>query len=76
MNRSVRTTDISPSCSGPIGTLRHSSEPHHRPGGGHGVEAKTGECGFNEKKMGVGLNDEGKLGVTCNVALPPCAVSP
>lgn len=40
------------------------------------MEGKTGECEFNEEKMGVGLNGEGKLGVTCNVALPPSAVSP
>ena len=31
MNSSVRTVDINPSCSGQIGTLRHSNEPHHRP---------------------------------------------
>lgn len=76
MDHSVRTTDINPSYSGPIGTLRHSGKPHRRPGGGHGVEGKTGECGFNEEKMGVELNDDGKLGVTRNVALPPRAVCP
>lgn len=33
------------------------------------MEGKTAECGLNEEKMGVGLNDEGKSGVTCNAAL-------
>ena len=62
MNSSVGIIDRNPSCSGQIGTLRHSNEPHHRPSGGPVVEGKTAECGLNEEKMGVGLNDEGKSG--------------
>lgn len=49
--------------------MRHSSEPHPRPSGGHGDAGKMGGCGFNEEKMGVVLNDEGKMGVACSVVL-------